>query len=114
MHINNYDQSSTGTNLELSACWDGDLARIWFDGCMVKVSNDLRPDGYYGDCYFCLRNEDLPPQKICDWFDLSKVTRKQLTRAFIIHKLGEGCGYREVANFLEYYELIGKELTPSV
>lgn len=29
--MNNYDQSSTGVNIELSICYDTDLARIYFN-----------------------------------------------------------------------------------
>lgn len=104
MYINNYDQSSTGTNLELSASLDGSTARFWFEESFIKVPNDLRPRGYYGDCYW-YSWEGKPPQEISGWFDLSKVSARQLVRHFIVWRLGENFGYRELADFFHQYDL---------
>ena len=39
--LNNFDKSSTGVNVELSAYYDNDLARIYFDECFVRDGDNL-------------------------------------------------------------------------
>jgi hypothetical protein len=41
MNKNNFDQSSTGVNIELSAHYDGDLSRHYFDDAFFEVSGQL-------------------------------------------------------------------------
>lgn len=39
--INNYDQSSTGVNIEFSGCWDTDLSRIYFNESFKRVCDGV-------------------------------------------------------------------------
>lgn len=82
---NNYDCSSTGLNLDLTFMLDDDLARIWFEDTMVRIPDCLRPEGYYGDTYFYLRNETSSDIVDADWvefwFNLDKVDLEALLKA---------------------------------
>ena len=48
---NNFDQSSSGVNLELSCFFDTGMARSDFDENFERVERDA-PTGFYGDVYF--------------------------------------------------------------
>lgn len=48
---NNFDQSSTGVNLELSCFFDAGMAQSDFDENFERVERDT-PKGFYGDVYF--------------------------------------------------------------
>ncbi|AXH68375.1 hypothetical protein [Vibrio phage R01] len=49
--INNFDQSSTGVNLELAIFWDTDQSQRDFSECLERTKIDT-PDRYYGDVFF--------------------------------------------------------------
>lgn len=51
MTINNFDQSSSGVNLELSCFFDIDASQRDFQESFERVERDT-PKGFYGDVYF--------------------------------------------------------------
>lgn len=50
--MNNFDMSSTGTNIEFSIFLDTDDASRLFDEAFERVKNINLPKGYYGDALF--------------------------------------------------------------
>ena len=51
MNTNNFDQSSSGVNLELSCFFDTDLAQMYFNDNFERIDRDT-PKGFYGDVFF--------------------------------------------------------------
>jgi hypothetical protein len=86
MHVTNYDTSSTGVDLELYCCRDGDAARFWFEDEL----HVLQHSGYReGSVLFAhLGTEATAPDSLSDCYDFSKATRKEI-RAYCIEEYGE-------------------------
>lgn len=70
--LNNFDQSSTGLNIELSAYYDCDLARIYFDECFERDGDDLiyadhgnLPKNWQKSVYFYGTTKNIIKQFAC-------------------------------------------------
>lgn len=83
MQVDNYDQSSTGHNIELSAFYDSYVARMDFEDNFEHIGNHSR----YGGFYWFNGGDDKPvPGSVADCLDLSEVTERE-ARAFAIEYL---------------------------
>lgn len=86
MYKNNYDNSSTGINIECWAYYDTDLSRIWFKDAINK----------HGDLYYY--NSDYEDVKsIRDFIEIdSKASHEEL--ADLANELNEWCYYDEYSD----------------
>lgn len=79
MYKNNYDQSSTGINIEVSACYDTGLSRAYFEDSILR----------YDRSFFAY---DTAPESIRDFIEIdSKANHESLTD--LANELNEWCCY---------------------
>lgn len=84
MYKNNYDQSSTGINIEASTCLDTNLSRIYFNKTIVNFNHSLY--GY-----------ETNPESIRDFIEIdSKASHEEL--ADLANELNEWCYYDDYSD----------------
>lgn len=81
MTINNFDQSSSGLNLELSCYYDNDLSRMWFE----ETFHVLQYSGYRQNSILVYGNnfQDVSNFSLSDIDNYQVESNKQLLKAFI-------------------------------
>ena len=97
MNINNFDQASTGTNIELTAFLDGDLARSYYMDTFTEFKAPWWESFlFYSDC-----GQNETPASVTDCFSLAGVTEKA-ARRFLFESLG-GTARRLIEEKQNYY-----------
>lgn len=74
MYRNNFDTSSTGTNIEFFGCYDTDLSKIEFDENFDVIQRTHRGDACL--CFFTDYGQIEAPEKIGDVYKIRQGTTK--------------------------------------
>lgn len=84
MYKNNYDQSSTGINIEVGACYDTGLSRTYFEDSISNYNHSLY-------------TYEINPESIRDFIEIdSKANHEEL--ADLANELNEWCYYDEYSD----------------
>jgi hypothetical protein len=95
MRKTNFDQSSTGTDIELSVFYDTDLSRHEWEENFIEIARIGRNDGYF---WYTSYRQYEAPGSVLDCIDLSDVTWKE-ARAWCVEHLTDS--YTSVRDVIE-------------